>query len=148
MKKFSFDINGRKYEVNVKKVKGDIANLEVNGTPYEVKLHKEIATTKTPILVRQPVSNADSQEVATQKMTPVPSGARPSAKKIKSPLPGNVLKINVAVGDKIKDGDVLMVMESMKMENNILAEAGGTITNVNVPVGKAVLQDEVLFEYE
>jgi biotin carboxyl carrier protein len=148
MKKFSFDINGQKYEVNVKKVEGDIANLEVNGTPYEVKLHKEVAITKTPILVRQPVSNADSKEVATQKMTPVPSVSKPSAKKIKSPLPGNVLKINVSVGDTIKDGDVLMVMESMKMENNILAEASGTITNVNVPVGKAVLQDEVLFEYE
>ena len=66
----------------------------------------------------------------------------------KSPLPGNVLKVNVAEGDSFKEGDTLMIMESMKMENNILAERDGKITRVMAPAGKAVLQDEVLFEIE
>lgn len=148
MKKFNFEINGSKYEVNIKGIEGDMADLEVNGTPYSVKMEKEVKTTKTPTLVRPAVSNADAPKVAGEKMAPVASTSKPSGKSIKSPLPGNVLKINVAVGDTFKDGDVLMVMESMKMENNILAESNGTITKINAPVGKAVLQDEVLFEYE
>lgn len=148
MKKFSFEINGSKYEVNVKKVEGENAKLEVNGTPYTVKIHQEIKTTKTPILVRSQVTNEDSSQVATEKMTPVAASRKPSSKTIKSPLPGNVFKVLVAPGDTFKEGDVLMILESMKMENNILAETNGTIVKVNAPEGKAVLQDEVLFEIE
>lgn len=148
MKKFSFEINGSKYEVNVKKVEGDNAKIEVNGTPYSVKIHQEIKTTKTPILVRSQVSNDDSPQVAGEKMAPVAAQKKPSSKTIKSPLPGNVFKVLVGPGDSFKEGDVIMVLESMKMENNILAETDGTIVRVNAPVGKAVLQDEVLFEIE
>lgn len=148
MKKFSFEINGSKYEVNVKKVEGENAKIEVNGTPYSVKIHQEIKTSKTPILVRSEVSNADAPKVAGEKMTPVLETKKPSSKTIKSPLPGNVFKVNVKAGDVFKEGDILMVLESMKMENNILAETNGTIVKVNAPEGKAVLQDEVLFEIE
>ncbi|NDV46216.1 acetyl-CoA carboxylase biotin carboxyl carrier protein subunit [Paludibacter sp. 221] len=148
MKKFSFEINGSKYEVNVKKVEGENAKLEVNGTPYSVKIHQEIKTSKTPILVRSEVSNADAPKVAGEKMTPVEETKKPSSKTIKSPLPGSVFKVVVKPGDTFKEGDLLMVLESMKMENNILAETNGTIVKINAPEGKAVLQDEVLFEIE
>lgn len=148
MKKFNFEINGSKYEVNVKKVEGDVAKLEVNGTPYSVKIQQEIKTTKTPILVRSQVSNADSSQVAGEKMTPVAAVKKPSSKTIKSPLPGNVFKILIKEGESFKEGDTLMVLESMKMENNILAETNGTIVKVNVSAGQAVLQDDVLFEIE
>lgn len=148
MKKFSFEINGSKYEVNVKKVEGENAKIEVNGTPYSVKINQEIKTTKTPILVRSEVSNADAPKVAGEKMTPVAEVKKPSSKTIKSPLPGSVFKVLVAPGDSFQEGDVLMVLESMKMENNILAETSGTIVKVNAPEGKAVLQNEVLFEIE
>ena len=144
MKKFSFDINGEKYEVDIKSVEGNLVDIEVNGTPYAVKMDKEVQSTPAPV-ARPSASAAKPAE----KVTPAAStGGKSGSKSVKSPLPGNVLKINVAVGDSFKDGDVLMVMESMKMENNILAESDGTITKVNAPVGKAVLQDEVLFEYE
>lgn len=149
MKKFSFTINGDDFAVRVKKVEGDTAELEVNGTPYTVKMHQEIKTTKTPVvLVRKEVQTKQGDERAKENLTPVSESKRPSAKAIKSPLPGNILKVNVAVGDIFKEGDVLMVMESMKMENNILAERNGKILKVCAPAGKAVLQDEVLFEIE
>lgn len=148
MKKFSFEINGSKYEVNVKKVEGEIAKLEVNGTPYSVKIHQEVKTTKTPTLLRSQVSNADASKVAGEKMAPVAAEKKLSSKTIKSPLPGSVFRVLVKPGDSFKEGDVLMVLESMKMENNILAESNGTIVKVNAPEGKAVLQDEVLFEIE
>ncbi|MEA4974227.1 MAG: biotin/lipoyl-containing protein [Paludibacter sp.] len=149
MKKFSFTINGDDFAVRVKKVEGDTAELEVNGTPYKVKMHQEIKTTKTPVvLVRKDVQTKQGDERAKENLSPVSESKRPSAKAIKSPLPGSILKVNVAVGDTFKEGDVLMVMESMKMENNILAERNGKILKVCAPAGKAVLQDEVLFEIE
>jgi len=149
MKKFSFTINGNDYAVRVKKIEGDLADIEVNGTPYTVKTHQEVKTTKTPVvLVRKEVQTKQGDERAKENLAPVSESKRPSAKTIKSPLPGNVLKVNVAAGDAFKEGDTLMVMESMKMENNILAERNGTIVKVCAPAGKPVLQDEVLFEIE
>ena len=146
MKKFSFEINGFKYEVNVKKVEGDTAKLEVNGTPYSVKLHQEIKASKTPILVRSAVTNDDAKQVAGEKLTPVAETKRPSSNTIKSPLPGNVTKVLVKEGDTFQEGDTLLVLESRKIENNSLAETSGTVVKVNAPVGTSVLQDDVLFE--
>ncbi|OIP83046.1 MAG: acetyl-CoA carboxylase biotin carboxyl carrier protein subunit [Porphyromonadaceae bacterium CG2_30_38_12] len=146
MKKFDFNINGSDYNVHIKHIEGDIAELEVNGTPYSVKMKQEIKSTKTPILVRKEAQSKSGDRRVLENMSPVSSGAKPSSKAIKSPLPGSVIKVLVSEGDSFKEGDVLMVMESMKMENNILAERSGTILKVCAPAGKAVLQDEVLFE--
>ncbi len=149
MKKFNFTISGNSYSVNVKGIEGNIAEIEVNGTPYDIEIAQEVRTTKTPVvLVRKEVKTKQGDERVKENLSPVSEGKKPSAKTIKSPLPGNILKVNVNVGDSFEDGDVLMVMESMKMENNILAERSGTITKVCVQVGKTVLQDDVLFEIE
>lgn len=149
MRKFSFTINGNDYSVRVRRIEGDTASIELNGTPYNVKINNEIKTTKTPtVLVRKDVNTKSGDERVKENLQPISESKRPSARQIKSPLPGNVLKVNVSEGDSFKEGDILMVMESMKMENNILAERNGKITKVCAPVGKAVLQDEVLFEIE
>jgi glutaconyl-CoA/methylmalonyl-CoA decarboxylase subunit gamma len=148
MKKFDFNINGDDYNVHIKSVEGDVAELEVNGTPYTVKIKQEMKTTKTPILIRKEGQSKSADKRVVENMTPVSSGAKPSSKAIKSPLPGSVIKVLVSEGQAFKAGDVLMVMESMKMENNILAEKNGTVLKVCAPAGTAVLQDEVLFEVE
>ncbi|MCE1156289.1 MAG: biotin/lipoyl-binding protein [Bacteroidales bacterium] len=133
----------------MRKVEGDQVQLEVNGTPYDVTVHREAQPSKTPVvMVRKDVNTKAGNERVKENLQPVSESKRPSAKAIKSPLPGNVLKVNVAEGDVFKEGDVLMIMESMKMENNILAERDGKIVKVVAPAGKAVLQDEVLFEIE
>jgi biotin carboxyl carrier protein len=148
MKKFDFNINGNDYNVHIKSVEGDIAEIEVNGTPYTVNIKQEIKTTKTPILVRKEAQSKQADQRVAENLKPVSSGVKPSSKTIKSPLPGNVFKVLVSEGETFKEGDVLMVVESMKMENNILAERSGKIIKVCAPAGKAVLQDEVLFEVE
>jgi len=145
MKKFDFNINGDDYNVHIKSVEGDMAEIEVNGTPYSVHIKQEIKTTKTPILVRKDAQSKSADKRVIENMSPVSSSSKPSAKAIKSPLPGSIIKVMVSEGDKFKEGDVLMVMESMKMENNILAERSGTIVKVCVPAGTAVLQDADLF---
>jgi len=139
MKKFEFTIRGNKYKVHIKDFEDNIASLEVNGTPFDVEIHQEVKKAKTPKLVRNEV-----------KLKPGEGLIQRSAKGniVKSPLPGNIMKINVAVGDTVKKGDTLLVMEAMKMENNVLAEKDATIKEIKVTTGQAVLQDDVLIIME
>lgn len=147
MKKYKFLINGISYNVNVKGIEEGVADVSVNGTSYSVNIEsEEVKTNKTPKLVRKEIERNPGENKA--KTTPVPSTKRPSSKTIKSPLPGNVIKVLVNEGDTFAEGDVLMVMESMKMENNIQAEKSGKIVKVCTAPGASVLQDDVIFEYE
>ena len=149
MRKYKFTINEKDYNVVVKGIDDDIAELEVNGNPYEVKVHQlEQKVPKTPILIRKEVQNKPGENKVAEKLAPMPITAKPSSKTINAPLPGSVIKIVVEVGTVIKEGDVLMIMESMKMENNILAEKSGTIVKVCVAPGASVMQDEALFEIQ
>ncbi|MDA3819186.1 MAG: acetyl-CoA carboxylase biotin carboxyl carrier protein subunit, partial [Candidatus Delongbacteria bacterium] len=67
---------------------------------------------------------------------------------IKAPLPGNILSVKIKEGDEVKKGDVLLVMEAMKMENNVLADVDGTVKSVKVNEGDAVLQNDDLIEIQ
>ena len=141
MKKFEFTIRGNKYQVRVKDIEDNLATIEVNGSQYEVEIHQEVKKAKTPRLVRKEVQRQPGEGFITKK----PGGG---AAKVLAPLPGNIFKVFVGAGDAVKKGDVLLIMEAMKMENNVLAEKDGTVANVKVSVGDAVLQNDVLIEME
>lgn len=141
MKKFDFSVAGNKYNVEIKDFEDSVATVSVNGTVYEVEVHQEKkAVSKTPKLVRKTVARNPGEGAVPQKAT--------GAGAVKAPLPGNIFKIEVAVGDTILKGDVLLVMEAMKMENNVLAEKGGVIKSIKVGLGDAVLQNDILIEFE
>ncbi len=148
MQKFKFTIDGTAYNVDVKTLKGNVAEIEVNGTPYLVEIDQETKASKTPILVRGDAQTKPGENKITAKAAPVPPSNRPSANTVKSPLPGSITKIIAKVGDTVKPGDVLLIMESMKMENNILAEKNGVVKIISVAPGQAVLQDDILMELE
>lgn len=137
MKKFNFTIKGNKYFTQIKEIEGNIAKIEVNGTQYKVEMEQAVKATKTPTLVRKPISSKPGEGA-------VPSG--PSVGAVTAPLPGNIFKILVKEGDAIKSGDNLLIMEAMKMENDIKAEKSGTIASIKVSVGDSVLQGAVLIE--
>ncbi|MCH4896118.1 acetyl-CoA carboxylase biotin carboxyl carrier protein subunit [Marinilabiliaceae bacterium JC040] len=139
MKKFSFKINGQSFDVNVQDFEGKTTVVSVNGTDYEVELDQEVQQPKTPKLVRKAVVNKPGE--GTIKKTASSGGY-----KIKAPLPGSIFKLNCAVGDTIKEGQCLLIMEAMKMENNVLSDKAGTISAIKVNVGDTVLQDDVLIE--
>lgn len=141
MKNFTFKINENSYGVKIVSQENNTIQLEVNGTKYSVKMKEEIKTRKTPTLVRKPSKAAPVEPVKVN-----PSSAAKS--KIAAPIPGVVLSLNVKVGDTIKENDVLLVLEAMKMENNIVSEKSGVVTAVNVAVGQQVLQGEVMIELE
>ncbi len=139
MKNFKFKIRGTEYNVDIKDVKDKKVELEVNGSSYIVDIEREVKATKTPTIVRKRLPNDDKGKM------PQPGNA---VKAIKAPLPGNIFKLNVSEGDTVKKGDVLLIMEAMKMENNILAEQDGTVKHIKVKEGDAVLQNDVLIEIE
>ncbi len=138
MKKYKFTISGDAYDVHIQDLEDNVATIEVNGTKYEVEIHAEVKQNKTPRLVRKPVVQQPG-EGQIQK-------SAAGGQTIKAPLPGTILKISVKEGDEVKTGQNLMIMEAMKMENQVLAEKDGVISAIKVKEGDAVLQDDILIE--
>lgn len=136
MKEFKFTINGNDYSVDVIDFEDNIARLEVNGTPYEVEVHKKIVTSKTPRLIPAPPKEPSKPSIDKRE--------RGDAHPVSAPLPGNILEIKVKPGDIIEKGQLLMIMEAMKMENQVLADRKGVIESVAVNIGDTVLQGDVL----
>jgi biotin carboxyl carrier protein len=140
MKKFKFTIRGNKYDVEIRSIEDDIAEIEVNGSIYQVEIHREKKTTKTPTLIRsKAVPSSETDKAKTSKPT-----ERKGAGMIKAPLPGTILELKVKVGDKVKIGDTLLIMEAMKMENNIKSDKEGTIQEIPVNNGDSVLEGDTL----
>ena len=141
MKDFKFKINGNEYVVHIANVEGNIAEVEVNGTPYRVELERELKQTKTPKLVRPEVVPVTDSHPAVAK-TVSPGSATSGA--VKSPLPGVILDVLVKPGDHVKVGQRLLVLEAMKMENNIDSDKEGNVVEVKVHKGDSVLEGDTL----
>ena len=139
MKKYKFTIRGTDYDVHLKDIEDNIAELDVNGTIYEVEIKGEIKTSKTPTLIRKPVEKMPGEGEIRKKETT-------SKHNVTAPLPGTILKMNVSVGDVVTENQNILVMEAMKMENQIQSGKGGEVTAIKVSVGDSVLQDDVLIE--
>lgn len=136
MRNFKFTINGNDYVVDLVSMEDNIASLEVNGTPYEVEIHKKIRTSKTPRSITPPEKTPSKPKIDKRE--------RGDAHPITAPLPGNILSVKVNPGDIIEKGQLLMVMEAMKMENQVLADRKGVVESIPVKQGDSVLQGDVL----
>lgn len=148
MKDYSLKINGQNYDVQIDDVNenSSIARVTVNGTPYEVEIvgAKSVAASKPQVA-------AASKEANYAKITPsgtagTPRAAAPAAAAgaIKCPLPGTVLAVKVAVGDTVAVGQTLVVLEAMKMENNIDADRAGVVKQILVQQGATVMEGDNL----
>ena len=158
MKKYQYKVQGVDYEVEIAEVEGKIARVNVNGIPFEIEMQKPINAAKHPALAATrrsasaPTTSAAPtvapaaavQSVAAQTQPtqqPVATGA---GTPVKAPLPGTINAINVKVGDKVGVGDVVVVLEAMKMQNNIEAENAGTVTSILVNQGDSVMEGAVM----
>ena len=137
MKNFKFKIRGTQYNVDIKDIQKNDVKIEVNGTPYHVTMERETKAIKTPTIVRKRLPKEEKQETVLHSLST-----------IKAPLPGNIFKLLVSPGDKVNKGDTLLIMEAMKMENNILSEENGTVKSIKVKEGDTVLQNDILIELE
>ncbi len=142
MKKFKFKINGNQYNAEVLSIEDNIAEIEINGTRYSVEVDKDMQPVKTPKLVRSiSVPSTDIHPAVAKTSSPsAPKGGGT----IKSPLPGVILDLFVKVGDTVKIGQRLLVLEAMKMENNIEADKAGKIASIAKNKGDSVMEGDVL----
>lgn len=144
MKEYKYTINGNKYDVEIVDIVENIATVTVNGENYSVEMEKEPEPEKKKVVIK---SGAQAQPEATAS-----EGA--SAAKVntnnalKAPLPGVIREINVAVGDEVAVGDTVVVLEAMKMANNLEAEKAGKVTAILVQIGESVMEDTPLVVIE
>ncbi len=141
MKEFKYTIDGKEYTVNIESIEANIATLSVNGEAYSVELEQEAEPEKKKVVLGQPAAAAGDEEAT-------PAANVNTANAIKAPLPGTITSINVAVGDEVKTGDTVVVLEAMKMQNNIEAEKDGKVTAICVKPGQAVLEEDALIVIE
>ncbi|MDR3340682.1 MAG: acetyl-CoA carboxylase biotin carboxyl carrier protein subunit [Candidatus Symbiothrix sp.] len=139
MKSFKYTINGNVYKVVINRIEDTIADVEVNGTPYKVEMNKPAQ--KHVVTINRPA----------QTTTPPPI-SRPQTNSgvgvLRSPLPGIILEILCKVGDTVKKGQKVLVLEAMKMENVINADRDGVIKEVKINKGDSVLEGAELIIIE
>lgn len=135
MKEYKYKINGTVYNVTVGDIENNMAQVEVNGTPYKVEMEQTVA----PVAVSTPRPSAAPRTVSGEKVIAKPTTTG-GAGAIKAPLPGVVLDIKVNVGDAVNAGDTVVILEAMKMENNINADKSGVVKSVSVNKGDSVLE--------
>lgn len=155
MGKYNFRINGHDYQVDVNSVEGGIADVTVNGTDYKVELADAVpapaqqAVRPTPqtvstgapaVTTASRATSLASQATAPAAQTATASAPQGKGEVVTAPLPGVILDIKVKVGDAVKAGQTVAVLEAMKMENEIESTASGTVTAVNAGKGDSVLE--------
>ena len=154
MNKYLYKVKGVDYEVEIAEVEGNIAKVNVNGIPFEVELQKPINAAKHPTMKPAPSASpkvaeaAPATKAAETSAAPTPQPAQPAAagagSAVKAPLPGTVTEVKVQVGQQVSVGDTGLVLEAMKMQNNIEAETSGQVTSILVKQGETVMEGAVL----
>lgn len=143
-KEYKYTINGNKYEVAIADIVENTAIVTVNGEEYQVEMEPEPVEEKK-VVVRPAASSSPS---SSSKSNNTSAGGTASGDAVKAPLPGVITEICVNVGDEVQAGDTVVVLEAMKMANNIEAEKAGKITAVCVKQGQTVMEDDALVVIE
>lgn len=151
MKQYKYKVNGAQYDVTIDSIVGNIAKVEVNGIPFEVEMQgsslveEDFPTQVADETAAPAVAAAPAAVEAAPAAPAAPAAGAPGAgAPVKAPLPGVVAKILVSVGQAVKKGETVLVLEAMKMENNITAEADGKITGICVAAGDSVMEGTTL----
>ena len=145
MKEFAFKINGVEYKCAVEQLEAGKTQVTVNGKVYEVETETPAPKAEVKPVAKPAPAPKPAAAPATPKADPAKPAAAPAAGvQVKSPLPGSVIKVLVSEGQAVKKGDTLLTLESMKMENAIMAENDGVVKQIAVTPGQNVMQDDLL----
>lgn len=148
MKEYNFKINGNEYKVTIDTVEGGKAAVNVNGTDYNVEIGEQLTPkVKKPVQVA-PATYQATPTIATPSQPVSAPAAAGAGMPLKSPLPGVILEMKVNVGDSVTEGQTLLVLEAMKMENNIDAPKSGVIKSISKSKGDSVLEGDLLLTIE
>ncbi|MGP1363315.1 MAG: biotin/lipoyl-containing protein [Bacteroides sp.] len=147
MKKYNYIINGVSYEVTISEESESAAKVTVNGEQYAVEkvtAPKSSPSTSRPVRSSAPIA---TPHASPQTPTPAPSGATnipAGATKITAPLPGTVTKIEVKEGDIVKNGQVVVHLDAMKMDNEVMVDRDGRVLAVRCVEGSSVMEGDLL----
>ena len=147
MNTYKYKVQGVDYEVEIAEVEGNIAKVNVNGIPFELELQKPINAAKHPTMSTPKVQTPVQPVAPVQQPQPAaapqaaPAGAGHG---VKAPLPGTITELKVQVGQQVSIGDTLVVLEAMKMQNNIESEFAGQVTSILVKQGDTVMEGTVM----
>ena len=133
--KYNVTLNGKIYEVDV--TESDAVVTGVTQVPVAVAAPAVAPVAVTPIAAPEAPAEAPA---AAPAVAPVSADGT----QVKAPMPGTILAVKKNVGDAVKAGDVIVVLEAMKMENDIVAPCDGTVKSINAPKGSTVNTDDVL----
>lgn len=134
MKQFNITVNGKVYEVVVEEVGAVTAPRAAAPAPAPA--------------AAAPAPAAPAPAAAPAAPAPAAPAAAPTGKTVSSPMPGTILDIRVKAGDSVKNGDVLVILEAMKMENEIMADGDGVVANILTTVGASVNSGDALIEFQ
>ena len=148
MRTYSYNVNGAQYDVTIESIQGQVAKVNVNGVAFDVEmLGAPITEGDLPAAAPGAAPAATTAAPAAAPATPAAApakGAAGAGTPVKAPLPGVVTKVLVANGQAVKKGDTVVVLEAMKMENNITAECDGTVSGVCCAAGDSVMEGTTL----
>lgn len=152
MKTYKYTVQGVDYEVEIAEVVGKIAKVNVNGIPFELEMQRPINTAKHPTMrpSKVKVANDEAPKPAAAPAAPAAAPVAPvaaaagSGSPVKAPLPGTITELKVQVGQQVNVGDTLLVLEAMKMQNNIESEYSGKVTSIVVKQGDTVMEGGLL----
>lgn len=152
MKKYVFAIDNQDFNVEILSIENGNAQVSVNNEVINVQIKEGqtsvkpavsaapvtvVATPSAPAVVEAPIAESKPVAAINGKVVSI----------LKSPLPGILIGLKVNVGDRVKINDEILVLEAMKMENNITSECDGVVLSIKRNIGEAVLQDDVLIEF-
>ena len=142
MNNYQYKLNGITYNVEIEEIEGNIAKVNVNGKTFEVEMKEPLkAKPKAPHVTPAAASSVPPFMPSASAAPAAPAGP---GKKVVAPLPGTITELKVTVGQTVKTGDTVLVLEAMKMQNNIEAEADGIITKILVNQGDTVMEGATL----
>lgn len=131
MRKFRINVNGKAYDVEVEEIKGGAVS------------------TSAPVQAAAPAAPAAPAAAPAPAPAPkaaaAPASVPAGATSVVAPMPGTILSINVKAGDTVKKGQILCILEAMKMENEIMSGVDGTISSVAINTGDSVNTNQLLF---
>ena len=147
MKEYKYKVKGAEYIVKINDVEGNKVQVEVNGIPFEVETERPMHLTHTPVI--RPVAHVNHGPVTPAKdNTPQRETPETGCVAVRAPLPGTITAVAVNVGQTVKKGQTVVVLEAMKMDNNINAECDGKVKAVHVNKGDSVREGAILVTIE
>lgn len=144
MAKYQYTVEGTDYDVEILEIENNVAKVTVNGAEFEVELKQALRPTTRPIVQVSAPAAAPKAAPAAAPAPAAPAAAPGAGAKVEAPLPGTITDIKVTVGQQVKKGDVVLVLEAMKMQNNIEADCDGQVTSILVKQGDSVMEGAAL----